>query len=54
MLPVKLHYEYGKELWLQGEAALQTQSFTDAEPQLVSHQKKRKIIECLPCSSEQE
>ena len=25
----------GKELWLQGEAALQTPSFRDAEPQLV-------------------
>ena len=33
------HCESGKELWLQGGAALQTQSFRDAKPQLVIPQK---------------
>ena len=31
----RIHCESGKELLLQGEAALQTQIFRDAEPQLV-------------------
>ena len=34
------HCESGKEPLLQGEVALQMSSFRDAEPQLVSHQKK--------------
>ena len=35
------HCEFGKELRLQGEAALQTSSFRDAEPQLVTSQKNK-------------
>ena len=34
------HCESGKELLLHEEAALQTQSFREAEPQLVIPQKK--------------
>ena len=37
-----IHCESGKELWLQREAALETQSFRDAEPQLVINPPKKK------------
>ena len=36
------HFESGEELWLQGEAALQTNSFRDADPQLVILKNKTK------------
>ena len=36
------HCEFGKELRLQGEAALQTPSFRDAEPHLVIPPKTKK------------
>ena len=45
------HCESGKDLWLQEEAALQTQSFRDAEPQLVIPPKTKKIMESLPGNS---
>ena len=48
------HCESQDELWLRGEAALQTQSFRDAEPQLGIPPKERKIMRCHPCSSDQE
>ena len=37
-----IHCESGKDLWLEGEAALQTQSFRDAEPQIVIPPKTKK------------
>ena len=36
------HCESGSELWLQGEAALQTQDFRDVEPQLGIRPKTKK------------
>ena len=47
------HCESGEGLWLQREAALQTQSFKDAELQLISQKICTKIMECLPRSSDQ-
>ena len=43
-----LQCESGKELWLQGEAAFKTQSFRDAEPQLVIPPKIKKNHGVLP------
>ena len=42
------HYESGEGLWLQGEAALQTHSLRDADPQLVIRQNKTKIMKYTP------
>ena len=37
-----------KELWLEGEAALQLQSFRDAEPHLVIPLNAKKNMGCIP------
>ena len=42
------HCESGNELWLQGEPALQTQSFRDAEPQLIIPPKRNTNHGVLP------
>ena len=47
------HCEFGEGLWLQGEAALQTHSFRDADPQQVIPLKENKTIEFLPSSLDQ-
>ena len=41
------HFDSVKGLWLQGEAALQTHSFRDAEPQPWITPDAKKILECL-------
>ena len=38
------HCESGEELWLQGEATLETHSFRDADPQPVVPQNEKKTI----------
>ena len=38
------HCESGKDLWLKGEAALETHSFRDAEPQQMIPQKEKNIF----------
>ena len=42
LMALSSHCESGSELWLQGEAALQTQNFRDAEPKLGIRPKTKK------------
>ena len=44
------HCESKEGLWLQGEAAFETHSFRDTEPQPVNPQNDEKIINCLSSS----
>ena len=44
------HCESKEGLWLQGEAAFETHSFRDAEPQPMITQNDNKIIYYLPSS----
>ena len=48
------HFESGKELWLQGEAALRMPSFRDGEPQLVIPAKTKKNLGLPPVQLRQE
>ena len=45
-----LHCESREGLWLQGEAAFETHSYRDAEPQSVIPLNEEKILKCLPSS----